>query len=191
MATPLGILSYHTDEEMVAQSDTKLLGSTVESLVVEFDQERYEKFLSSKSTRRFRKVSRETTQALSLSLSLCKEESSDEDRLESFKKIHRSSPMAMPKESSKLVIRFADGYTLQAGGPSQSRQAKKNMDRRQRRKARRLEEALRREAMEKMEESLHLQEHDAHEDKLVTAKREGHSCSHEVKRKPQNFEVKR
>ena len=65
MATPLGI-SYFTDEEMVAQSDTKLLGSTVESLMVEFDQERYEKFLSTgfsspKSTRRCRKVSTKTT----------------------------------------------------------------------------------------------------------------------------------
>ena len=72
MATPLGTI-YYTDEEMVAQSDTELLGSMVESLVVEFDQERYEKFLSAgsvspKATRRFRKVSQETPISLSLSL---------------------------------------------------------------------------------------------------------------------------
>ena len=72
MATPLG-MNYFTDEEMVAQSDTELLGSTVESLMVEFDQGRYEKLLSMgstspKCTRRFRKVSHETTKSLSLPL---------------------------------------------------------------------------------------------------------------------------
>ena len=35
MATPLRTFSYYTDEGMVAQSDTELLGSTVESLMVE------------------------------------------------------------------------------------------------------------------------------------------------------------
>ena len=69
MATLLGTFSYYTDEEMVAQSDTELLGSMVESLTVEFDQERYEQFLfagsvSPKATRKFRKVSQETPLSL-------------------------------------------------------------------------------------------------------------------------------
>ena len=98
MATPLGTI-YYTDEEMVAQSDTELLGSMVESLVVEFDQESYEKFLSAgsvspKETQRFRKVSQETPLSLSLS-----EESSDEDKRKSFKKTHHPSPMAISKKA--------------------------------------------------------------------------------------------
>ena len=162
MATMLGNI-YYTDEEMVAQSDTELLGSMVEYLVVEFNQERYEKFLSAgsvspKATRRFRKVSQETPLSLSLSLS---EESSDEDRCQTLKKARRPSPMAINKQASKvthsqdkLIIHLAHGHTLSTGGPSTPRQRKWNADRRLRRKARRVEAALRREAMEKMEESL-------------------------------------
>ena len=38
MATPLGItLSFSTNEKVVAQADVKMLGFTVESLVIEFD----------------------------------------------------------------------------------------------------------------------------------------------------------
>jgi len=48
MATPLGT-SFYTDENTVAQADVRLLGKTVESLVVEFDQGNFEKFLSSGS----------------------------------------------------------------------------------------------------------------------------------------------
>ena len=160
MATPLGNI-YYTDEEMVAQSDTELLESIVESLVVEFDQERYEKFLyagsvSPKATRRFRKVSQETPLSLSLS-----EESSDEDRRQTFKKARHPSSMARNKKASKvthgqdkLIIHLAHGHTLSTRGPSTPRQRKRNADRQLRRKARRVEAALRREAMEKMEESL-------------------------------------
>jgi len=169
MATPLGMI-YYTDEEMVAQSDTELLGSMVESLVVEFDQERYEKFLSAgsvspKATRRFRKVSQETPLSLSLS-----EESSDEDKRQTFKKARHPSPMAMTKKASKvtrgqdkLTIHLAHGHTLSTGGPSTPRQRKRNADRRLRRKARRVEATLRREAMEKMKESLQPQECKARE----------------------------
>ena len=46
MATPLGI-SFSTDENVVAQVDIQLLRKTVEYLVVEFDQRKFEKFLSS------------------------------------------------------------------------------------------------------------------------------------------------
>ena len=48
MATPLGKV-FSTDEKAIAQADLKLLGSTVESLVVEFDQERFEQLFSSGS----------------------------------------------------------------------------------------------------------------------------------------------
>ena len=48
MATPLGTI-FSTDEKIVAQTDVKFLGSMVESLVVEFNQERFEEFLSSGS----------------------------------------------------------------------------------------------------------------------------------------------
>jgi len=48
MATPLGI-SFSTDENTVAQADVRLLGKMVESVVIEFDQEKFEEFLSSGS----------------------------------------------------------------------------------------------------------------------------------------------
>ena len=60
MATPLGI-TFSTDEQVVAQGDVTCIGKTVESLVVEFDQAKYEAFLSSGSrspkARVYRKVS--------------------------------------------------------------------------------------------------------------------------------------
>ena len=61
MATPLGT-NFTTEDEVVAQAVLKLLGSNVKSLVVEFDQEKYEKLLSTgsispKSLRRLRQVS--------------------------------------------------------------------------------------------------------------------------------------
>ena len=61
MATPLGT-SFSTNENAVAQADVQLLGKMVESLVIEFDQEKFEEFLSSGSVslkvmRQYRKVS--------------------------------------------------------------------------------------------------------------------------------------
>ena len=44
MATPLGT-AFSTDEKVVAQADVQLLSKIVESLVVEFDQEKFKKFL--------------------------------------------------------------------------------------------------------------------------------------------------
>ena len=43
MATPLGT-NFSTDEKIVAQADVKFLGSMVESLIVEFDQENLKNF---------------------------------------------------------------------------------------------------------------------------------------------------
>ena len=48
MATPLGT-TFSTDEQVVAQGDVICMGKTVESLVVKFDQAKYEEFLSSGS----------------------------------------------------------------------------------------------------------------------------------------------
>ena len=64
MPTLLGII-FSTDEKFIAYADVKLLGSTVESPVIEFDQEKYEKLLSSgvvspKALRHYHKVSTET-----------------------------------------------------------------------------------------------------------------------------------
>ena len=60
MATPLGT-AFVTDEQIVAQDDVLRKGKMVESLVVEFDQAKYEEFLSSGSkspkTRVCRRVS--------------------------------------------------------------------------------------------------------------------------------------
>ena len=60
MATPLGT-TFVTDEQIVAQGDVLYKGKMVESLVVEFDQAKYEEFLSSGSkspkTRVCRRVS--------------------------------------------------------------------------------------------------------------------------------------
>ena len=62
MATPLGT-TFSTDEQIVSQGDVTFMEKTVESLVVEFDQAKYEEFLSSSSksprTRQYRKVSSE------------------------------------------------------------------------------------------------------------------------------------
>ena len=64
MATLFGI-SFSTDENAVAHADVQLLDKMVESLIVEFDQEKFEEFLSSgsaspKAMRHYRKVSSET-----------------------------------------------------------------------------------------------------------------------------------
>ena len=61
MATPLRTI-FSTDEKVVLQADVKLLRSTVKSLVIELDQEKYEKLLflgsvSPKALRHYRKVS--------------------------------------------------------------------------------------------------------------------------------------
>ena len=60
MTTPLGT-TFSTDEQVVAQGDVICMGKTVESLVVEFDQAKYEEFLSSGSkspkARAYRRVS--------------------------------------------------------------------------------------------------------------------------------------
>jgi len=48
MATPLGSI-FFTDEQVVAQGDITFMRKTVESLVIEFDQAKYEEFLSSGS----------------------------------------------------------------------------------------------------------------------------------------------
>jgi len=69
MVTPLGT-AFSTDENAMAQSDVQLLGNTVESLVIEFNQEKFEKFLfsdsaSPKAMRQYRKVSSETRSQIS------------------------------------------------------------------------------------------------------------------------------
>jgi len=46
MATPLGT-SFSTNKNAVVQADVRLLEKTVESLIVEFDQEKFGEFLSS------------------------------------------------------------------------------------------------------------------------------------------------
>ena len=60
MTTPLGT-TFVTDEQIVAQDDILRKGKMVELLVVEFDQAKYEEFLSSGSksprTRVCRRVS--------------------------------------------------------------------------------------------------------------------------------------
>ena len=62
MATLLGN-TFSTDEQVVAQGDITCMGRMVESLIVEFDQAKYEKFHSSASksprARQYRKVSLE------------------------------------------------------------------------------------------------------------------------------------
>jgi len=62
MATPLGT-TFSTDEQVVAQGDVTCLRKMVKSLVIEFDQAKYEKFLSfsfkSPRAQQYRKVSSE------------------------------------------------------------------------------------------------------------------------------------
>ena len=62
--TPLGT-SFSTDKNVMAQADIWLLGKMVESLVVKFDQGKFEEFLSSgsarpKAMRQYRIVTSET-----------------------------------------------------------------------------------------------------------------------------------
>ena len=69
MATPLETFSS-IDENVVVQADVQLLGKTIESLVTEFDQEKFEKFLSlgfasPKAMRHYHKVSSETRSRIS------------------------------------------------------------------------------------------------------------------------------
>ena len=61
MATTVGEVIF-SEEMIVAQSDTIAPGTTVESLVIEFDQTKYEEFVSSGdnsevSARKFRRIS--------------------------------------------------------------------------------------------------------------------------------------
>jgi len=44
MATPLGT-TFSTDEQVVPQGDVTFMGKTAESLIVEFDQAKYEEYL--------------------------------------------------------------------------------------------------------------------------------------------------
>jgi len=72
MATLLGT-AFSNDENAVVQADVQLLGKTVEYLVVEFDQGKFEKFLSSGSAspkimRQYRKVSSETRSRIALEI---------------------------------------------------------------------------------------------------------------------------
>jgi len=62
MVTSLGTV-FSTDENVVVQANLKLLRSMVESLIIEFDQEKFEEFLSSGSVSP--KVSSETRSQLS------------------------------------------------------------------------------------------------------------------------------
>jgi len=68
MVIPLGTV-FSTDKKTVAQADLKLLGSTVESLIVKFDQEKFEELLFSCSISP--KVSSKTRSQVSLEASLC------------------------------------------------------------------------------------------------------------------------
>ena len=73
MATLL--VSFSTDENAVAQADVQLLGRTVEPRVVEFDQGKFEEFLSlgsasSNTMRQYRKVSSGTRFRISSKISL-------------------------------------------------------------------------------------------------------------------------
>ena len=61
MATPLG--TSFSDEEVVAQSEVYLTGTIVETLIIEFDQAKFEEALSSgslspKAMRKIHKVSK-------------------------------------------------------------------------------------------------------------------------------------
>ena len=63
MATPLGT-TFSPDEQVMTQGDVSFIGKTVESLVVEFDQAKYEEFLSSGSksprvARQYRRITSE------------------------------------------------------------------------------------------------------------------------------------
>jgi len=73
MVTPRGT-SFSTDEKAVAQADVQLLRKTVESLVVKFDQGKFEEFLSlgsasPKIMRHYHKVSSETRSRISSEVS--------------------------------------------------------------------------------------------------------------------------
>ena len=73
METPLET-TFFTDEQAVTQGDVIFMGKIVESLGVEFNQAKYEDFLSSKSksprvARQYRKVSSEIHSRVSLETS--------------------------------------------------------------------------------------------------------------------------
>ena len=48
METPL-VTTFSTDEQVVALGDVSFMGKTIESLIVKFDQKKYEEFLFSGS----------------------------------------------------------------------------------------------------------------------------------------------
>ena len=69
MTTPLET-TFVTDEQVVAQGDVIYKAKTVESLVVEFDQAKYEEFLSSGSKSPKARVTAESLRGFALKSAL-------------------------------------------------------------------------------------------------------------------------
>ena len=113
---------FSSDEKAVAQARLKLPGSTVESLVVELDQEKFEKLLSSGSISP--KVSSETYYQVSLETSQREahtllDKASGSTSLEVLTTSHGAIMACdnVPKETRKTSILAHDQHT----GRSQSR----------------------------------------------------------------------
>lgn len=107
MATPLGT-TFFTEENVVAQANFKLMGSTIESFVVEFDQEKYEKLLSSgslssKATRNFHKIISKP-RSLALTEAHSQESASSKSSQETFNKTRASNPLRVPKASHETKM---------------------------------------------------------------------------------------
>jgi len=141
MVTPLGT-TFSTDEQVVAQGDVACMGRMVELLVVEFDQAKYEEFLSSGSksprARQYCKVSSKIRSRVSSEASL---------NVVCAGSIMAGRIMrnASVKTREASVVDGQIGHTrplpqLQiTGGSQQPVRRNQNVERRQRRRARQLQ----------------------------------------------------
>ena len=134
MATLLG-MSF-SDEEVVAQSDVHLIGTTVETLIIEFDQAKFEKALSSgsfspKAMRKIHKVAKET-KAPTVAPMPKEDLSFGPDYLDIPSSDGVGSASAKPAPR-----RWVSGRKMSIEATKALKQAKKNADRRRRRSLRR------------------------------------------------------
>ena len=140
MATPLGN-TYSTDEQAVAQGDVIYMGKTVESLVVEFDQAKYEEFLSSGSKSPKARAYRRVSSGICFRHEILSDATDEKDVVAN--RIMRNARVNVSQETR--VVNVADVQPVHplpqrqvTGGSRQPTRRNRNAERRQRRRARQL-----------------------------------------------------
>ena len=138
MATPLG--TSFSDEEVVAQSDVHLTGTTVETLVVEFDQAKYEEVLSSGSlSPKARRDTHRISTEVNTTAEMPKKALSFGQDLKLALRVEDSSPVSLRHIiGQKRPMSEENPTNADDAAAKALKQAKKNAARRRRRSLRRV-----------------------------------------------------